>query len=208
MATGLRTGGFALALLALPVAALAQNLAANGEFDDDTSSWIHSPTEATLTWAAIDHSGCSAAISGAAEARNLAAEAATFSGYGVCIPGIEPGGFYSFGASFRFPPGQLRTGFAELRIFYFNSEDCSGLVRGNGVLADLSPDTGTAGNWVAVRNDLIQAGSERNSAMLVAWLTKNEAGGELRVQIDGAWVADATGFLFGDGFERASTCRW
>ena len=184
----------------------AQNLAANGEFDTSVVSW-ETIFQATLGWTPVDHSGCSSSISGAAQGTNLASGPDQGRGFSTCIAGIVSGATYSFGADLIFPTGQTTTGNASVRVVWFESSDCSGFSRFPAE-GDLTvPSTSTTG-WTRVRNDQAVAPADSSSAALVVRLEKNEAGGALAVNFDGAYFASQGGFLFADSFERQSTCHW
>lgn len=188
-------------------AAGAQNLAPNGEFDVDVSTWFTSPADAQLNWLPDDHSGCPAGISGAAAASNGASSADQGLGYGVCVRFTQAGETYSFGSDLRFPSAQASTGTATLSVIWLDSDDCSGFTRFQPVAAGvLSTDAGDG--WTHVANDLVVAPADTNSASLFVRLVKNEAGGQLVVDIDGAYFVRGSGYIFGDGFERQSICHW
>ncbi|MEO8277343.1 MAG: hypothetical protein ABI639_14105 [Thermoanaerobaculia bacterium] len=191
-------------LLAAPAFAI-QNLAPNAEFDIDIVPWSAGFTSTSVDWTSVDRSGCSASISGAAQAMNFATSSAQGRGISACITGFVPGQTYTFGADLHFPSGQARTGSALMLAVWLASTDCSGFSR----TTDSSPaiDSTTAGSWVHVEGTTV-AGAEDGSVALVARLVKDQAGGALAVDFDGAFFVPGANFLFDDGFDRQSTCRW
>lgn len=204
------TRASALALLiaaTLFTAGLAhgQNLAPNAEFDTDVPPWSTVLGDSSVVWTGLDHDGCDAAISGAALTTNNAAHATQGRGILACITDFVPGQVYSFGADLRFPPGQARTGSAFMRLVFMASNDCTGFSRAT---VDSDPlDTSNLGNWVRLQWTGVPV-EDDGSIFLVARLIKNEAGGSLELDVDGAFFVPGGGFLFADGFERQSTCHW
>lgn len=191
-------------LFAVPALAI-QNLAPNAEFDTDVIPWIAGPNSATVGWTNVDHSGCSSSISGAARAMNFATSPNQGRGTSACITAFVPGETYSFGADLQFPPDQMRTGSALLQAVWFESADCTGFSRTSDSSATI--ETTSAGSWVRVEGTSV-AGADDGSVALVARLVKDQSGGSLTLDFDGAWFVPGAGFLFADGFERQSTCHW
>jgi hypothetical protein len=158
-----------------------------------------------MDWTGLDHDGCEEAISGAALATNSAANATQGRGVAVCITDFVPGQVYSFGADLRFPRGQARTVSALMKLVFLESNDYTGFSRTS---VDSAPlDTSNLGNWVRLQGSGLPT-EEDGSIALVARLIKNEAGGSLQVEVDGAFFVPGAGFIFADGFERQSTCHW
>lgn len=182
-----------------------QNLAPNAEFDTEVPPWNAVHGDSSVDWTELDHDGCDAAISGAALATNNAANATQGRGISVCITDFVPGEVYTFGADLRFPPGQSRTGSVLMKLVFLASTDCTGFSRTSVDSATL--DTSNPGNWARLQSTGVPL-AEDGSIALVARLIKNEAGGSLQLDIDGAFFAPGEGFLFADGFERQSTCHW
>ncbi len=182
-----------------------QNLAPNAEFDTDIPPWSTGLGDSSVVWTGLDHDGCDAAISGAALATNNAANATQGRGILACITDFVPGQLYAFGADLRFPPGQARTGSALMKLVFLASNDCTGFCR---TTIDSPPlDTSNLGNWVRLQETGVPTADDVSIA-LVARLIKNEAGGSLQVDVDGAFFVPGEDFLFADGFERQSTCHW
>jgi hypothetical protein len=182
-----------------------QNLAPNAEFDTDVPPWSAVLGDSSVVWTELDHDGCDAAISGAALATNNAANATQGRGILACITDFVPGETYAFGADLRFPPGQARTGSVFMRLVFLASNDCTGFSRTS---VDSPPlDTSDHVDWVRLQSTGVPL-EEDGSIALVARLIKNEAGGSLQLDVDGAFFAPGEGFLFADGFERQSTCHW
>ncbi len=205
-----RAGRLAFALLIAATfftAGLAhgQNLAPNAEFDTDIPPWSVGLGDSSVEWTGLDHDGCDAAISGAALTTNSAASATQGRGILACITGFVPGQVYSFGADLRFPPGQARTGSALMVLVFQASSDCTGSSRMT--VDSPSLDTSIPGNWVRLQETGVPTAAD-GSIALVARLVKNEAGGSLQIDVDGAFFVPGAGFLFADGFERQSTCHW
>ncbi len=182
-----------------------QNLAPNAEFDTDVPPWSTVLGDSSVVWTELDHDGCDAAISGAALATNNAANATQGRGISACITDFVPGEVYTFGADLRFPPGQARTGSAFMRLVFLASTDCTGFSRTSVDSAAL--DTSDHVDWVRLQSTGVPL-EEDGSIALVARLIKNEAGGSLQLDVDGAFFVPGEGFLFADGFERQSTCHW
>ena len=182
-----------------------QNLAPNAEFDTDVPPWSAVLGDASVVWTGLDHDGCDAAISGAALTTNNAANATQGRGISVCITDFVPGEVYTFGADLRFPPGQAQTGSVFMRLVFLASNDCTGSSR---TIVDSAPlDTSDHVDWVRLQSTGIPL-AEDGSIALVARLIKNEAGGSLELDVDGAFFVPGEGFLFADGFERQSACHW
>ncbi len=199
---------FALLLAATLVAAgraHGQNLVPNAEFDTDVALWNLGLGDSSVAWTGLDHDGCEEAISGSALVTNSSANATQGRGISACITDFVPGEVYSFGADLRFPPGQLRTGAALMRLVFLESTDCTGFSRTTVDSATL--DTPNVGNWVRLQGTGVPT-EDDGSIALVARLVKNEAGGSLQVDVDGAFFLPGDGFLYADGFERQSTCHW
>ena len=205
-----RAGRLAFALLitaTLFTAGLVegQNLAPNAEFDTDVPPWSTGLGDSSVVWTGLDHDGCDEAISGAALATNNAANATQGRGISACITDFVPGQVYAFGADLRFPPGQARTGSALMKLVFLASNDCTGFSRTS---VDSPPlDTSNLGNWVRLQSTGVPV-EDDGSIAVVARLIKNEAGGSLQLDVDGAFFIPGDGFLFADGFERQSTCHW
>ena len=199
---------FALLLTAtLFTAGLAhgQNLAPNAEFDTDVPPWSTVLGDSSVVWTGLDHDGCDEAISGAALATNNAANATQGRGISACITDFVPGQVYAFGADLRFPPGQARTGSALMKLVFLASNDCTGFSRTS---VDSAPlDTSNLGNWVRLQSTGVPV-EDDGSIAVVARLIKNEAGGSLQLDVDGAFFIPGDAFIFADGFERQSTCHW
>ena len=62
-------------------------------------------------------------------------------------------------------------------------------------------------DWVRLQSTGVPL-AEDGSIALVARLIKNEAGGSLELDVDGAFFVPGDGFIFADGFERQATCHW
>ena len=182
-----------------------QTLAPKAEFDTDVAPWSASLGDSSVVWTGLDHDGCDAAVSGAALATNSAANATQGRGISVCITDFVPGQSYAFGADLRFPPGQARTGSALMKLVFLASTDCTGFSRTT--VDSPTLDTSNLGSWFRLESTGVPTVDD-GSIALVARLVKNEAGGSLQVDVDGAFFVPGDGFLFADGFERPSTCHW
>lgn len=196
---------WAAAIFFAAVGIEAQNLAPNPEFDTDVPPWSTSLGDSSVAWTGIDHDGCDAAISGAALATNSATNPTQGRGISACITDFVPGEVYSFGADVRFPPAQVRTGTVVMRLVFLASNDCSGFSRTS--VDTLSVDNSSPGNWARLLGTGVPDGAD-GSIALVARLLKNEGGGALQVDVDGAFFRLGTNPIFADGFERQSTCHW
>lgn len=182
-----------------------QNLAPNAEFDTDVPPWSAVLGDSSVVWTDLDHDGCDAAVSGAARATNSATNATQGRGISVCITDFVPGQVHTFGADLRFPPGQARTGSVLMKLVFLASTDCTGFSRTS--VDSPTLDTSNPGNWVHLQSTGVPL-PEDGSIALVARLVKNEAGGSLQVDLDGAFFGPGESFLFADDFEREATCRW
>lgn len=182
-----------------------QNLAPNAEFDTEVLPWDAVLGDSAADWTEIDHDGCDAAISGAMRVTNSATNATQGRGISACITDFVPGESYTFGADLRFPPGQPRTGSVLMKLVFLASTDCTGFSRTSVDSAPLA--SSNPGGWVRLQSTGVPL-EEDGSIALVARLIKNEAGGSLQVEVDGAFLIQGEGPLFVDGFERPSTCHW
>ena len=197
---------FAVAGVLVASSASAQNLIPNPEFDDDVLPWGEQNGDSPISYALHDHDGCAAADSGSALATHNAAAAGATRGFHVCIP-VEPSQFYSFGADLRFPASQSRTGTAQIWLIWFPQADCVGVA----TEWDISPvtlSTATAGNWTRIQHIGAVSLFDSESALLSVRVVKNEAGGSLELDVDGAFIFNDVDPLWSDGFTSASTCHW
>lgn len=195
----------AILLLSGLSTAKAQNLLENGEFDFDTAGWEDPGPSGDLTWETIDHDSCGDA-SGSALLSNSAANTQVTLGAKACATGIVPGQLYSAEGFLRFPTGQSAPGAARLYLQWFESEvGCSGptvppLEQSDNLFTD------TPGVWVMLDlHDTIAPAGAHSAEVSVA-LQKNVQNDTLQVRFDGIHLGP--GYLFADGFETDSTCRW
>lgn len=200
-------GGCGLVVLFATTTVEAQSLLPNGEFDVDTLAWFTAGSGSTIAWTGADHSGCLPSVSGALLATNSATSAGVSRGSAVCVTDIVGNASYSFGADLRFPPGQARTGEAEIVVVWFATPDCSGL-SGDFVGSDATVDTTSAGNWVHLGKEAATAPADATSAAFSVRLLKNEASGSLELTYDGAYLVEGLIYSFIDDFERSSSCHW
>ncbi len=193
--------------LLLPPVAGAQNLVANGEFDVDVDGWtVISPSISDLDWHTADATGCGD-DSGSALATNFSIVASGSSMFEYCVPDVAPGQLLSFGGRLRFPTGQVQTGYSYILLSWMEQDDCQGNGLG-GEVSDLIVQSATAGTWVRTRNDGVVAPAGTQSVALRLYLLKDSATGSLDLRADSVYLVPAPGYLFADGFEIASGCRW
>ena len=190
-------------LLAAGPASQAQNLIVNGELDDNVLDWFASGGGAALTWDTLDHDSCGSA-SGSGLATN-GWEDGGQNNFMACVTGIVPGAAYSVDGFLRIPTGETATGGILLRV-YWTSPDCDGASVGIDETTDL-PST-NQGVWVhKAKRDLV-APAGATSALVGAMVYKDPGAVPLDARFDGIHFVAGHGFLFGDGFESETTCRW
>jgi hypothetical protein len=182
-------------------AAAVTNLLANPEFDAGNASWtVVSPEFHHLDPTLGGADGC---IFGVADYNS----AAGTSGTGEtrqCIP-VQAGQAYSFGILAKFVSEQARTGYTHAVVSWSANADCT-----SPMFATTTPTATTAvlDTWQILRSPPIvaPAGAIRGWFRIV--FVKNEAGGTLIANLDKAYFVQAAGFLYADGFENHSECRW
>jgi len=196
-----------LLAVALATQADAGNLVPNSEFDRDTAGWDEvSDGQSLLGWASLDHDTCGAG-SGSALAANGATTPDNGMGFHTCVTGVVGGQSYSLGGDLRFPTGQTATGTANLTVFWYGSSDCSVHFLGvEPAQPELSTDT--SGVWVSALSESAIAPASAHSAELRVTVIKEQANDVLLLRFDGVYLAPGGGFLFGDGLDTGSFCRW
>lgn len=201
---------FVVSIVALAAAAplRSQSLLANGELDFDVATWSDPGGDPDLlSWESIDHDDCGAA-SGSGRMVNPAAGGFSSNYTETCVLGILPGREYSLEGFLRFPTGQTEVGSAWLAIAWIDSPaDCDGGGLG-GESTSAVASTESPGTWLRAELGSVTAPADARSAHVRVQLLKETAGGNLQLRFDGLHFVLGGGFLFGDGFEAHSTCRW
>jgi hypothetical protein len=185
----------------------AQNLVENSEFDLDVSGWSHAPTISDLDWHTLDHDSCGNA-SGSALAENQHESALAGLGFETfCNLGIVGSSGYTLDGYLLIPGGQSRTGSAWISVKWYDSEfHCAGTYLGSDDTSELpstNPDV-----WIHKRLGQLISPPTARSAQVRVTVLKSEAGGTLQTHYDGVHLVAGNGYLFGDGFECGSACRW
>ena len=196
-----RRAALLVVLVAAAAPAFGQNLAPNGEFDDNVLGWVQSGV-GTLAWTAEDHDGCLA--SGSAEMTN--AQPGTLDFYLlVCAPGVVPEQVYSAGADFNFPVGQATSGSAKLELRFYEDPNCAGSAIGffpTPAVDSTSPSIWQRSEWLAA------LAPPASQAVLIGIVVHKDAAGSLVALVDGVFVVSGAGRLFDDSFEAGASCRW
>jgi hypothetical protein len=182
----------------------AQNLVENHEFDNNVLPWDDTPPFSDLQWNTADHSACGSA-SGSAEVIHLADPPSQVN-VSYCLEGIVGGTHYSAGAFFRIPSGQTPTGSVSMNVSFFNGFGCSGTMTNQAQVPGINTDQ--TGVWVRGANDDQATAASAVSALLRIGVTKTTGAGSLVARVDGIWLYPTIGYLYADGFETESTCRW
>jgi hypothetical protein len=183
----------------------AQPLLPDGEFDGTLGSWHTNDPQGSIVLGTLDAGLCGpGSVSGRAES---ASSTAGYLGqfFPDCISPVVAGQTYSFGGMIRFLTGQVATGNSQFSAVWTDAPDCAGLVTGVDYSAPLVT-TALAGNWVPSRTvEVAPAGSQ--SVHLRLRVVKDGAGGALATRFDSVYFA-AGNYIFAEGFEVGSTCRW
>lgn len=183
MFQALRAGVLALALVSTASAALAQqNLVTNPEFDEDAVGWQGVQDFMSIAFDSDDVDGDEESGSGLASF-NPTIELDTLGQVANdCIEGVIPGNTYTASTSFRIPTGQERTGSAGVRVAWFTSDDCSGVVSAFGIGAS----SGAEGAWFDLTPVELVAPGNAGSAEMRLTIDKPQVGGTLVVFFDDA----------------------
>jgi hypothetical protein len=164
----------------LPTPAIGANLVRNGAFASDVAEWaVEEPDRATLEWSAEDAAGSVA--SGSALVRNFHSGPQQGTGISQCVGPIAPGAPYTFGGKLRLPTGQSRTGSAQIGLRWHTQPGCVGANVGSQPRREVSTPSDSFVEVVSTGN---VAPPGAVSATFVAFPSKVEAGGELRVEFD------------------------
>ena len=179
------------------------NLLPNGEFDVDAAGWS-TTAPATIGSDAQDYGRC-----GAESNSGLAAEGGIAPNTGFifqCIPALAESTELSFVGHLLFPSGQTPTGQVRIWVTYYQGTDC--------VLPDVGHEEGpnqlSSESDVWVRHELLNliAPSGTQSAHVGMTFEKLTGTDPLNMRLDGFQLVPGHGFLFYDGFEISSLCRW
>jgi hypothetical protein len=194
-------------LLGYAAPAIGENLLENAELDFDVLVWNElSPQTSEFDWHTLDADACGSA-SGSALAQNWGIVAFSTATFYQCVPGIVAGQEYTFGAYLRFPSGQAQTGYSHVRVNFMEQADCHGEVVGLPTnSANLTSSTTDAWIWRGVDSAVAPSGA--NGARVSVILIKDSHTSQLDLHYDRAFFGAGHGYLFGDGFESDSTCRW
>ncbi len=202
MTRAMRFFGAVLAVTAMASGARAQNRIANGEFDVGVSGWSRYGFGTEPTFILFgDHDAC--ANSGAAEFSGNTLDQDNW--VRTCVPGITPLADYSLEASVRFIAGATDSVLVGIE-WHDSSADCLGATVGGFPMTD-TLFAGGSNVWTLLSNSNIVAPANAGSAY-VSLLLHTPGASSAVVRIDGVHLVPGHGFLFGDGYESGSLCRW
>ena len=125
----------------------------------------------------------------------------------TCVLGITPSTSYSFDGRLFFPAGQLSTGEASLYVSWKSSKlNCEG--SSTGLDSGSAQPSSVSGVWV--RHGMLDLVSPPGTfTARVGVLIEQATGAQpLTLKVDGFHLQTGHGFLFHDGFELGSSCRW
>jgi hypothetical protein len=173
--------------LALPSPAVADaNLLFNPDFSTllmDTG-WPSGSSFIAVAWEARDRSDAS--DSGSLLVTNSRSSASGSGGNGAeqCVP-VDEGLSYDLGAWISIPDGQESTGFGNVTVFWYDDVDCTGeasFAAGTDfIMADEA--------WQLSANVTPPAPPGTRSAVLIAFVNKQEAGGSFQARFDDVFFA-------------------
>jgi hypothetical protein len=164
----------------LAAPALGANLVRNADFATGVDEWaVEEPEQAILEWSTADGGGSPA--SGSALVRNVHSGPNQGTGIGQCVGPIAPGAPYTFAGKIRLPTGQNRTGSAQIGLRWYAQPDCAGASSGAQPRREVSTPSDSFVEVSSVGN-IAPAGAR--SAMVLAFPSKVESGGQLRAEFD------------------------
>ncbi|HEY1249764.1 MAG TPA: hypothetical protein VGH97_01160 [Thermoanaerobaculia bacterium] len=178
---GRRRGALAAAsLLALASSALGQNLITNGGFASSLASWDPTADDrGTAAWSPDDANGSPS--SGSVRVQSTAADTAVLVPLLTqCVP-VTAGASYVVSQRAKFADGETTTGWAETTIYWYSAPDCTGFLRGDGVLTARAG--AVPGYWLSSAA-LLTAPAGAVAAFVRLGVDKLEAGQSLTANID------------------------
>ena len=195
---GRLVGVAALSLVAFAAGAPAQNLAENGEFDDNVDGWEEVPDPFfEIDWNDIDRN--SNPSSGSLIAMNTDTNAANLA-LVSCVNSISEGSSYQYSGYAFVPTAQTGFGGVDFTLYWWDGLGCSG----SQLLAGSSPSASAGEGWVYLSVDPAIAPPGTESAWLTVAVSKG-TGGTLAAHADSM---DFRATLFRDGFEGDETGYW
>jgi len=192
-------------LVAATAGAQPGNLVASGQFDDsaDVGDWfVLSPGYSGASHSTTDADSCagSGSFLATADPPNDFSTAT----YWVCLGAIQPATDYSISGDFHFA-SQTYAARANLTLNFKDGPDCTGDFT-NGLFAGYAESAVTG--WQHVAAGPVTPGAGTQSAMISILLTQYVGDEpEIFVRADNVRVV-ASGWIFGEGVELGSTCRW
>ena len=189
------SAGLALAalLLLFPAGARAQSVLANGFFDAGTAGWAFGPGGFGSLTHDPDEDADADPGSGSARLVNASGTPNDFVDARQCVP-IVAGVKYFAASKLRFLPGDITVGLAKLTLRFYAGAACTGSELSFYGAADYTPtDDGrgpwlssTIGDWDA--SEMV-APPGAQSALVVFYLVKNTATGQLSADVDNLTLA-------------------
>jgi hypothetical protein len=193
--------------LASATPSAGENWLNNAELDFDVLEWDeNSPSISELDWHTLDADACGDA-SGSALAQNFGIVVSTTAIFHQCVPGVVPGEEYTAGAYLRFPSGQAQSGHAYVRVRFMEQADCFGNTIGLPT-ASSNFDSTTTDAWAFRGVESVVAPVGANAAQVGVVLSKDSQTGVLDMHYDRVFFGPGSGYIFHDGFETDSRCRW
>ena len=195
---GRLVGVAALSLVTFAAGATAQNLATNGEFDDNVDGWEEIPSEDfDVDWSDVDRranpsSGSLLATNTDTNSANLALVS--------CVNSISAGSSYQYSGYAFVPEDQTGLGGVYFTLYWWDGFGCSGTQ----TIAGNSPSASAGEGWVYLSVDPAFAPQGTQSAWLGIAVSKG-TGGTLAGHFDSM---DFRVTLFRDGFEGDETGYW
>lgn len=194
--------GAVVAVTAMASAARAQNLIANGEFDVGVAGWSRYGSGGEPTFILLgDHDEC--ASSGAAEFSGNTLDQDNW--MRTCVPGLAPLSAYSLEGRVRFIAGAADSVLIGIE-WHDSTADCLGATVGGFPLTD-TLFAGGSDVWTLLSNSNVVSPANAGSAY-VSLVLHTPSSSSAVVRIDGVHLVTGHGFLFGDGYESGSLCRW
>lgn len=173
-------------MVSLAIAASAQNLLSNPNFNTSLASWnVPQPYE-NAGWEDRDANGSPS--SGLADLENEFQQPGTQGGGSIdqCVP-ISGGASYDFGAKAQIPSGQDRTGYAQVQVAFYSAGGCGG-----SFLSLVSTDRfSSIGAWGTLSRSAVAAPANAISANFVLAHFKDQAGGSFDTEFDDAYLRPA-----------------
>jgi hypothetical protein len=179
-----------VALLALG-SADAANLLPNPTFSSSVNGWnVGSPGDTTDFSAAFSQSDVQASdTSGSALVTNMATRGGIGGGLWTCIP-VVGNEVYTLSGFGRVPFAQATTGYGELALYFYSSNDCSGNAVEHDTTNIVSETQGGVNTWVALTSTAL-APSNARSAVFYADVVKYESTGTFKVFFDNLYAGVA-----------------